>query len=98
MLIYTNQNGLAAEKHHRSGMGLAADSKPVVKGKGDAACEESTFNEDMKRNEGDYSSATTIELLHWLQMWNYDDFDFEKIGEGFFGTVYKVRIYNSICL
>ena len=95
MLIYTNQNGLQAETHHRSGMGLAADTKPVVKGKCDASCEESTLNEVMKRNEKDDTSATTIELLHWLQMWNYDDFNFEQIGEGFFGTVYKVRTFIS---
>lgn len=98
MLIYTNQNGLEAEKYHRSAMGLAADTKPVVKGKGDASCKDSTSNEDMKRNEEDDSSATTIELLHWLQMWNYDDFDFEKIGEGFFGTVYKVRFVDFYCM
>ncbi len=35
-------------------------------------------------------SKEAEELFDDLQVWKYEDFSFEKIGEGFFGTVFKV--------
>eukprot|EP00794_Sanderia_malayensis_P007687 gene7687-8524_t len=38
------------------------------------------------RPDGDFQE----DLFGGLKAWNYDDFSFKQIGEGFFGTVYKV--------
>eukprot|EP00795_Rhopilema_esculentum_P004706 gene4706-21000_t len=94
MLIYPNQTGLCSrdQDDNKSTMGLSTDSNSLApKSNSNTSYGEQIYHmEDMHKKEEKADPAKTLELLHNPHMWNYDDFSFEQIGEGFFGNVYKV--------
>ena len=96
MLIYPSQTGLCSrdKDDNKSTMGLSTDANSVApKSNSNTSYGEQIYHmEEMHKKEEKEDPAKTLELLHNLHMWNYDDFTFEQIGEGFFGNVYKVSV------
>lgn len=89
MLIYPNQHNLDRSDNATT-MGLPAMVKANSIYETASYDKKADYIEEMVGQETVKNPNVVEALTRTLRVWNYADFDFHQIGEGFFGNVYRV--------